>query len=159
MLFHKHRILPGHMGGTYDSKNVIRVNVALHAFLHQQLFLEHGRWQDWLAWHALSGQISQADVIREAARLANTGRVAPNKGKPMSSEQKQKISASQTGRKVSVSTKRKMSLALMGNHNNQGHTNNAGHRWTDEMKHQAAVRGNGQQGKIRGPYRSAISGE
>jgi hypothetical protein len=24
ILFHQHRIIPGHMGGTYDPKNVIR---------------------------------------------------------------------------------------------------------------------------------------
>jgi len=57
--FHKHRIVPGHMGGTYDAHNVVRVNVAMHAFLHKCLWETHGRWQDRIAWQVLSGMISK----------------------------------------------------------------------------------------------------
>lgn len=64
--FHKHRIVPGHMGGTYEASNVIRVNVAMHAFLHQQLWKEHGRWQDKLAWRVLARMIS-TDQARSIA--------------------------------------------------------------------------------------------
>jgi hypothetical protein len=53
------------MGGTYESSNVIRVNVAMHAFLHKFLWDEHGRWQDKIAWHVLAGMIS-----KEQARVA-----------------------------------------------------------------------------------------
>jgi len=59
--FHKHRIVPGHMGGTYESSNVVRVNVAMHAFLHMMLWREHGRWQDRIAWQVLSGMIGKEE--------------------------------------------------------------------------------------------------
>ena len=64
--FHKHRIVPGHMGGTYESRNVIRVNVAMHAFLHKCLWEEHGRWQDRIAWQVLAGMIPKEEARRRA---------------------------------------------------------------------------------------------
>lgn len=62
MLFHNHHIVPRHMGGTNDARNITRVNVALHAFLHKCLYEEHGLIEDKIAWLALSGQIGHDEI-------------------------------------------------------------------------------------------------
>lgn len=72
MTFHKHRIVPGHVNGTYEPSNVVRVNPAMHAFLHKCLWEEHGRWQDRVAWQVLTGMISKEQgrlqAVSEAKR-------------------------------------------------------------------------------------------
>lgn len=72
--FHKHHILPKHAGGTDDPSNIIKVNVALHAFLHKILHEEYGRWQDKIAYECLSGHISREEAIRQAQSLGQKGR-------------------------------------------------------------------------------------
>jgi len=76
--FHKHRIVPGHMGGTYDAHNVVRVNVAMHAFLHMVLWEEHGRWQDRIAWQVLSGMIGKEQGRIQAVGESSKHRWANN---------------------------------------------------------------------------------
>lgn len=56
------------MGGTDDPSNLIEVSVEEHAELHFALYLEHGRWQDWVASQALSGQATHQDSTLEAIR-------------------------------------------------------------------------------------------
>jgi hypothetical protein len=56
------------MGGTYEPSNVLKCNVAMHAFLHKCLWEEHGRWQDKIAWLTLSGLISQEEARVAACR-------------------------------------------------------------------------------------------
>ena len=68
--FHKHRIVPGHMGGTYEASNVIRVNVAMHAFLHKCLYEKHGHDEDKRAWLLLTRMI-----CREKKRLRAVSRM------------------------------------------------------------------------------------
>jgi hypothetical protein len=78
LLLHKHRLVPGHMGGDYEPRNVVRVNVAMHAFLHKCLWDEHGRREDLLAWQILTRLIGREQARREAvtadlkARWADT---------------------------------------------------------------------------------------
>ena len=104
--YHNHHIIPRHMNGTDDPSNLIKVNVAMHAFLHKLLWEEHSNQYDYIAWKCLSGQITN----EEANRLANVhyhiGRDPWNKGKkgiqqstrkgtkqsPRSDETKNKIS-------------------------------------------------------------------
>jgi hypothetical protein len=76
--FHKHRILPGHMGGTYDASNVIRVNVAMHAFLHQQLWLNHGHEADKRAWLFLTNMIGKEEGRIQAVSESSKDRWANN---------------------------------------------------------------------------------
>lgn len=52
------------MGGTYDSRNVIRVNVAMHAFLHKCLWEQHGRPEDKRAWRFLTSMIGREEAVR-----------------------------------------------------------------------------------------------
>jgi len=63
--YHKHHIIPRHAGGTDDPSNILKVNTAMHAYLHKCLFEEHGRWQDEIAWKGLSKQLGKQDLHRE----------------------------------------------------------------------------------------------
>ena len=51
------------MGGTYALENVVRLTIPEHAEAHHQLFLEHGRWQDFVAWQALTGSIGKDEIL------------------------------------------------------------------------------------------------
>ena len=53
-IYHKHHIIPKHMGGTDDPSNLVELTVEEHAEAHRKLFEEHGRWQDELAWKGLA---------------------------------------------------------------------------------------------------------
>ena len=41
---YKHRIIPGHMGGTYDPSNVVLLTVKQHAAAHKLLFKQHCKY-------------------------------------------------------------------------------------------------------------------
>lgn len=77
ILFHRHHLLPRHAGGSDNKSNIIKVNTALHAFLHKQLYEEHGRWQDKIAYECLSGCISKEEAIRQAQSLGQKGKKKP----------------------------------------------------------------------------------
>lgn len=113
MILHKHHIIPKHAGGTNDSSNIIRVNVAMHAFLHKLLWEEHGRWQDEVAYKNLAGIINSQEAIQEVrikAALGNKNRL----GKSKSPEEIEKISKSLTGRKRSKESIEKQKQSLTG---------------------------------------------
>jgi len=74
MLKHKHHILPKHAGGSDDPSNLIEVTVEEHAELHLSLYLEHGMWQDWLAYNGLIGRISTEEATRLAVSYNNSNR-------------------------------------------------------------------------------------
>ena len=84
MTTHKHHIIPKHMGGSNDPSNLIELTVEEHANAHKLLFETHGKWQDYLAWKALSGQINTDEIRRELTRLNWLG-------KKHTEESKQKI--------------------------------------------------------------------
>jgi hypothetical protein len=81
IIYHKHHIVPRHMGGTDDPTNLIKVNTAMHAFLHKLLWEEHGNQYDFIAWKCLSGQITNEEANILATKVANTGKDPWNKGK------------------------------------------------------------------------------
>ena len=66
IVWHKHHLVPRHAGGTDDPKNLVKCNLAMHAFLHKLLWEEHGRWQDRIAWKVLQGKIPFAVASQEA---------------------------------------------------------------------------------------------
>ena len=74
MKFHNHHILPRSAGGTNNPENLVKVSVEEHAEIHRCLWVYSERWQDKLAWKAITGRIKCEDVIREASKLANTGK-------------------------------------------------------------------------------------
>ena len=78
-IYHKHHIIPKHMGGTNDPSNLVTVTIEEHANLHKQLWEELGHWQDKVAWLALSGNYNttpeiQSEIGRNIANArVNTG--------------------------------------------------------------------------------------
>lgn len=104
---HKHHIIPKHMGGTDEPSNLIELTVEEHANAHKLLWEENGRWQDFVAWKALSGQISTDDLRKELARLANQGR-------SLSEEHKNKIKEARSRQITSEETRLKMSKTRKG---------------------------------------------
>lgn len=61
---HKHHIIPKHAGGSDDPSNLVELTIEEHAEAHRKLYLEHGRWQDKLAWLGLSGRLDEDDDAR-----------------------------------------------------------------------------------------------
>ena len=104
MLKHKHHIIPRHMGGTDEDSNLIELTVEEHAEAHRLLFLEHQKWQDYMAWQALSGQIGKEELRRMATKLSLTG-------VPKTEEHKKKLSESKKGKSPSIETRQKMSMS------------------------------------------------
>jgi hypothetical protein len=68
-IYHKHHIVPRHMGGTDDSSNLITLTVEEHAEAHRQLFEQYGKEEDRIAWLTLSGQASRPEIMRMACKL------------------------------------------------------------------------------------------
>ena len=101
-IYHKHHIVPRHMGGTDDPSNLVELTIEEHAEAHRKLFEQHGHWQDEIAWKALSGQISNAEAIKFAQSIANTGRKRTH-----SEETKKKMSESAKNRSPCSDTARK----------------------------------------------------
>jgi hypothetical protein len=83
---HIHHILPKYLGGSDDPSNLIELTVEAHAEAHRILYEQHGNWQDYCAWQALSGQIGQDEAMFMAR--SKGGR------KPMSEESNAKLKES-----------------------------------------------------------------
>lgn len=122
-LKHKHHIIPRHAGGTDDPSNIVELTVEEHAKAHKELFDKYGRWQDKLAWKALSGMIGQEEIIMEIyknrkSRLGknHTGDLKrfgmANKGKKLTEEHKRKVSESLMGHVQPESQKKKVAEKL-----------------------------------------------
>jgi hypothetical protein len=117
-IYHKHHIIPRHVGGSDDPSNLILLSIEDHAEAHRKLYEEHGRWQDRVAWQFLSNQISCAEATKQAQSLSNIGKnnymygktgelnpmygkrgeLSPHFGKKHSQETKDKISKALKGR-------------------------------------------------------------
>ena len=69
-----HHIIPRHMGGTDEPTNLIELTVEEHAEAHRLLYEQHGHWQDYCAWQALSGRMGQEEILRYKQGMANKGR-------------------------------------------------------------------------------------
>ena len=79
------------MGGSNDPTNLLEVTVEEHAELHLALYLEHGKREDWIAFHMLAGKTTDKEwARRESARAYMSRRV-------VSEETKKKISESKKG--------------------------------------------------------------
>ena len=88
-IYHKHHIIPKHMGGSDDPSNLIELTVEEHAEAHRKLFEEYGRWQDEVAWKCLSGMIGREEAIKQILSMAGKHK--------RSDDTKKKISASKKG--------------------------------------------------------------
>ena len=57
------------MGGGDDPENLIELTIEEHALAHKKLWEEHGKEEDRIAWHALSGQIKMTEATKQAQRM------------------------------------------------------------------------------------------
>lgn len=71
---HIHHIIPQYLGGTNDPSNLVELTVEEHAEAHRLLYEQHGNWQDYCAWQALSGRIGKEEALRMAQGMANKGK-------------------------------------------------------------------------------------
>lgn len=114
---HKHHIIPKHAGGTDEDSNIIELTVEEHAEAHRLLFEQYGRWQDRLAWLALSGRIGKEEIIRIRwkkkweKRRENGNDKSWNAGLSLENTDKYKESL----KKLSDGTKRAMKAGLLNN--------------------------------------------
>jgi len=108
-IYHKHHIIPKHMGGTDEKSNIVLVSMEEHANLHKQLWEDLGHWEDEIAWKALSGQITHAEATLVAIKKAQTGR-------KHTKEHIEKVRQKLIGRKHSEETKQKISKSNKGKH-------------------------------------------
>jgi hypothetical protein len=81
IIWHYHHWIPRHKGGTDDKSNLVKMNPACHAFIHKCLWEENGDMYDYIAWKAISGQITHMEATVMATKVANTGKAPWNKGK------------------------------------------------------------------------------
>ena len=51
IVWHKHHIVPKHAGGTDEPSNLLKCNIAMHAFMHEQRYKELGDEYDKIAAH------------------------------------------------------------------------------------------------------------
>jgi hypothetical protein len=110
IIWHEHHIIPVHMDGTDDKSNLLKCNIACHAFLHKCLYEEQGNEYDRIAWLCLSGQITNAEANIMATKIANTGKTPWNKGKTgvQPSTRKGKPRSEEEKRRIAEGTKKAM---------------------------------------------------
>lgn len=99
-IYHKHHIIPKHMGGNDDPANIVELTVEEHAKAHRMLFEKYGCWQDEIAWKGLSKMIDRAEAISQTIANSNKHRIQPMLGRKFSDAHKQNISRSKMGNKV-----------------------------------------------------------
>tara|TARA_R110000868_G_scaffold392528_1_gene663182 strand:- start:1272 stop:1979 length:708 start_codon:yes stop_codon:yes gene_type:complete len=129
----KHHIIPESLGGTNDRDNLVELSAREHFICHwllvkmvdgearsKMLYALHGmkaenRFQE--RYHTkITARVYEKYRIEHAANHSKTmkGRAAPNKGIPMSGEQKQKLRIAATGKKHSAETIAKRSATMRG---------------------------------------------
>ena len=89
-VMHRHHIIPKHRGGGDESSNIFECTVEQHAELHLALYLEHGDWQDWIAFNGLTGMIGTEECISIAQ---SKGVTKANSARVWTPEMRAKISA------------------------------------------------------------------
>ena len=120
-IYHSHHIIPKHAGGTDHPDNLIKLTIEEHTEAHRLLYEKYGRWQDKIAYQALSGSIGKDEIIwakqhyprteEHNRKISDSQRGEDNHmyGKSHSEESKEQMSESSKGKKHSDVTKKKMS--------------------------------------------------
>lgn len=75
-IYHKHHIVPRHMGGTDDPSNLVELTIEEHAEAHRKLFEQYHHPEDFAAWKGLSGMMNKHEIIRY---LQSEGSIQRNK--------------------------------------------------------------------------------
>lgn len=108
-VYHKHHIIPKHMGGTDDSSNLIELTVEQHAEAHKKLWEEHGNEYDRIAWLSLTNQIDNAEARILAVIEWNKNRVVSDETKEkLSNRMKEYYNVPENREKASKATKKGM---------------------------------------------------
>ena len=120
-IYHYHHIVPKHMGGTDDESNLVKLSIQEHAQAHKDLYDKYGKWQDYLAWQSLSGQITHAEASQLARKYRDTSYMqTPEYRKKMSESKQGNIpwNKGKTGvQKISDDTRSKLSKSSGGSNN------------------------------------------
>ena len=66
--YHTHHLVPTHAGGTDDPGNLVKVNKAMHAFMHRLRYKETGDYYDCCAANLLSGDWTAEQARQEACK-------------------------------------------------------------------------------------------
>jgi len=66
--YHTHHIVPKHAGGIDDPSNLVKVNKAMHAFMHRLRYQETGDYYDCCAANLLSGDWTAEQARQEACK-------------------------------------------------------------------------------------------
>ena len=66
--YHIHHLVPAHAGGTDDPSNLVKVNKAMHAFMHRLRYQETGDYYDCCAANLLSGDWTAEQARQEACK-------------------------------------------------------------------------------------------
>ena len=142
------------MGGSDEPSNLIDLSIEDHAEAHRILFEKHGKWQDEIAWKALSGQITKSEINYKILVENNLGEKNPMYGKPSpfrgkkhTEETKQKIKDTLKlkgiiRKPLSAETKVKIGLA------------NKGKIISDEQKKLIISSNKKRLGEKRNPYKN-----
>lgn len=99
------------MGGTDDPSNLVEVSVEEHAELHFALYLEHGKYEDYIAYNMLAGKTSEGE------RALNILRAEYMTNRVVSQQARDKMSEYNKIRVHSEESRRKRSEKMSG-HNN-----------------------------------------
>lgn len=102
------------MGGTDDPSNLVELTIEEHAEAHRILFEQYGKWQDKVAWQALSGNIGKEQILNEFYKNLNKGRIVSN-------ETREKMAAAKRGRKISEAHKKALSDGRRNSKNSPEH--------------------------------------
>lgn len=120
-VYHTHHILPKHMGGGDEPENLIELTVEEHAQAHLDLYREHGKIQDLIAYRMLSGQITAAEATRLAQKYRDTSYMQTEEYRKKMSEAKKGSTPWNKGKKgvqpISDETRRKWSEIRKGGRN------------------------------------------
>jgi len=160
---HKHHIVPKHAGGSDDPSNLIELTVEEHAEAHKKLYEEYGLWQDYCAWQALSGQMTNYEAQQLARSNAMKGFKHSEKSIIKMKESCEKRTErwladpekwAEINRKRSIAHKGKVRTAEHAKNNAESRKSN-GQPWhsEDTKKKIANSVSKAQLGKKRGPYK------
>jgi hypothetical protein len=133
--YHRHHIIPKHMGGDDSDSNLVYLTPEEHAQAHLELYELHGKYEDaqafnnlssqWLNGRSISGYKQSKEHIKKRINSIDyklvseklKGRVSPTKGMKFgeySEERRKNISNALIGKPHTEERKQKISNSLVG---------------------------------------------
>ena len=71
IVWHYHHLVPKHANGCDNKNNLLKCNIAMHAFLHEQRYKDFGDEYDRIAFRGLKGMISKSELISATIAESN----------------------------------------------------------------------------------------